>query len=97
MTVLPVVLLHTFSENSKQPLNLGDEPDLYRKARDRNSLYLNKDRRLSAATADASSATTTFVAHPTSVPGKAKRTSSPGACENGYVPTVGRWGVEWPS
>lgn len=81
-------------------MNLGDEPDLYKKARDRNSLYLNnKGEHLTAATIPTvtGACPITSVAYSNSVIGKVKRTLSPEASENGYVPTVGRWGVEWPS
>lgn len=78
-------------ELSKQPLSFGDEPDLFKKAQGRNSLHFSGTAANTAATA------TTSVTSINTATGKITLETSINDCETGYVPTVGRWGTEWPS
>ncbi|TMW49797.1 hypothetical protein DOY81_005154, partial [Sarcophaga bullata] len=81
-------------ELSKQPLSFGDEPDLLKRAQGRNSLHF-----ISGITAAGNTAatTTTSIQSINASTGKINLETSINDCETGYVPTVGRWGAEWPS
>ena len=75
-------------ERSKQPSIFGDEPDLlFKRAQGRNSLHSsNGVAAANQAAAEFQTATA-----------KINLETSLNDCERGYVPTVGRWGAEWPS
>lgn len=83
-----MVLIELFSEHFKQPSSFGDEPDLVKKAQGRNSLHFNSG-------SVAAAPTTTSIALINAAKINLDTTSND--CERGYVPTVGRWGAEWPS
>lgn len=85
------ILFITIVAQPKQPISFGDEPDLYKKAQGRNSPILNNGNTTANPIADTSVTTI----NPAS--GKINLENSSNDCESGYVPTVGRWGAEWPS
>uniref|UniRef100_A0A1A9WXJ6 Uncharacterized protein n=1 Tax=Glossina brevipalpis TaxID=37001 RepID=A0A1A9WXJ6_9MUSC len=74
----------------KQSISFGDEPDLYKKAQGRNSPILNNGNTTANSIVDTSATNI----NPAS--GKINLENSSNDCESGYVPTVGRWGAEWP-
>ena len=88
------IFFSNFAELSKQPLSFGDEPDLLKRAQGRNSLHF-----ISGITAAGNTAatTTTSIQSINASTGKINLETSVNDCETGYVPTVGRWGAEWPS
>ncbi|KRG05002.1 uncharacterized protein Dmoj_GI26812 [Drosophila mojavensis] len=72
-------------DQSKLTTKFGDEPDLlFNRAQGRNSL-LNS---LGASSAIAAAAQASI---------NIQLEATFNDCESGYVPTVGRWGAEWPS
>uniref|UniRef100_A0A1L8E5V3 Uncharacterized protein n=1 Tax=Haematobia irritans TaxID=7368 RepID=A0A1L8E5V3_HAEIR len=80
-------------EHFKQRSSFGDEPDLVKKAQGRNSLHYINGTAAAYGTAPSSS-----IAPINALTDKINLdTSSLNDCERGYVPTVGRWGAEWPS
>lgn len=87
-------------ELSKQPSYFGDEPDLlFKSAQGRNSLFSTCNGAAAASAAAPATAAATATAIPLSINATAKINleTSLNDCESGYVPTVGRWGAEWPS
>lgn len=88
------------AELSKQPSYFGDEPDLlFKSAQGRNSLFSTCNGAAAASAAAPATAAATATAIPLSINATAKINleTSLNDCESGYVPTVGRWGAEWPS
>lgn len=76
----------------KKSTIIGDEPDLFKAAQGRNSL--------NSATCTASSnksASTTNQELLVSAKINLENITTINDGDNGYVPTVGRWGSEWPS
>ncbi|KNC23673.1 hypothetical protein FF38_07839, partial [Lucilia cuprina] len=81
---------------SKQPLSFGDEPDLFIRAQGRNSLHFISGIAAANTAAPTTTTTTTSIPLINASTGKINLETSINDCETGYVPTVGRWGAEWP-
>ncbi|KRF99118.1 uncharacterized protein Dwil_GK27429 [Drosophila willistoni] len=78
-------------DQSKPTTKFGDEPDLlFNRAQGRISLYSVGAAADQASTLNPSVNASRQVAN-------IQLEATFNDCESGYVPTVGRWGSEWPS
>lgn len=80
-------------DQSKQTTKLGDEPDLlFKRAQGRISLISAEV----GATKAGQAAQTPLLSSQNKF-ANIQLDATLNDCESGYVPTVGRWGSEWPS
>lgn len=82
-------------ERTKKSSILGDEPDLFKGAQGRIGLYTSNGFAHKAYTAASANKPSPIIASISST--KINLDATLNDCERGYVPTVGRWGAEWPS
>lgn len=81
-------------ERSKNSSILGDEPDLFKGAQGRIGLNTSNGFANQAFTAASAKPSPLIPSLRTT---KINLDATLNDCERGYVPTVGRWGAEWPS
>ncbi|KRF79735.1 uncharacterized protein Dvir_GJ27122 [Drosophila virilis] len=86
-------------DQSKLSTKFGDEPDLlFNRAQGRNSLQsLGACSAAAAVAAAAAQASLSPSVNAARQFANIQLEATFNDCESGYVPTVGRWGAEWPS
>lgn len=86
------------TDQSKLSTKFGDEPDLlFNRAQGRISLHTLGASATATATAAAQGATLNPSVNAARQFANIQLEATFNDCESGYVPTVGRWGAEWPS